>query len=48
MVIEGNRNPKDLKTRVLKKLLDEEKEKITLPGHMGIPENEAAYRINSV
>jgi ribonuclease HI len=45
MAIEGDINSKNLKTLSLRKLLDEEIEKITLlwrPRHMGIRGNEIA------
>jgi ribonuclease HI len=43
MVVEGDINLKNPKTLPLRKLLDEEIEKVTplwSPGHMGIPGNE--------
>jgi hypothetical protein len=42
MAVDGNINSKNPKTLSLRKLLDEETEKVTLlwvPGHMGIPGN---------
>jgi ribonuclease HI len=45
MTEEGDVNSKNPKTLSLRKLLDEEREKVTLlwvPGHMGIPGNEIA------
>jgi hypothetical protein len=42
MVVEGIVNSKNPKTLSLRKLLDEEREKVTLlwvPGHMGLPRN---------
>jgi ribonuclease HI len=45
MAIEGNINSKNPKTLSLRKLLDEEREKVTflwVPGYMGLPGNEIA------
>jgi ribonuclease HI len=45
MAVKGDINSKNPKTLSLRRLLDEEREKVTLlwvPGHMGIPGNEIA------
>jgi hypothetical protein len=51
MAIEGVINSKNPKTLSLRKLLDEEREKVTLhyvPGHMGIPGNVIARKKQKV
>jgi ribonuclease HI len=45
MAIEGNGDKQNPKTRILRKILDEEEEKVSLvwvPGHKGITGNEMA------